>query len=440
MKRFVLPSLLLLAISFVLPQTAAAQTAADTFSLKTCFHFWKTGVPMSLDMFPYTPGTQGITAIEPYSAGQCVEFKFSPPSFVDGFCLSAAKNDPYASNGITAADLILIRKDLAGIQSFNNPVQFLASDANRSGSITTFDIVDLSKIILGIIPQFPANIQPWQALSNNITFNPSGGSACNYVHSPNTTSDNLEENVYKIGDVDGDANPFGPYQVPQNLPAAGISIPEVTIAAGDTVLIPVQFTPGLKMQGFQMGFSLDTAFGKILAIQTNPNSSFNAPIASPTQNDGIKTLWITDSETDDNPVFFIQIAGLQSFSVHTKLVFHQTGIPNLWVDSTDHVRPFDPNLGVTALRPEPASGVVITQPFPNPFHDRTTLQVTLNTPAAGHLRITDLSGRLVRESAVTLQAGIQQIVIDGSSLPAGMLIYYIKTDGWEVSGKLIRQP
>jgi len=75
-------------------------------------------------------------------------------------------------NGVTTYDLVLISKHILGIEPFNPPIppatspspyKIIAADANSSNSITTFDIVELRKLILGIYgpQQLPNPPNPW---------------------------------------------------------------------------------------------------------------------------------------------------------------------------------------------------------------------------------------------------------------------------------------
>jgi len=59
--------------------------------------------------------------------------------------------------GVTTFDLSLISKHILGIEPFQNPFQIIAADANNSGSVTSFDIVELRKLILGIYTELPNN-------------------------------------------------------------------------------------------------------------------------------------------------------------------------------------------------------------------------------------------------------------------------------------------
>jgi hypothetical protein len=59
--------------------------------------------------------------------------------------------------GVTTDDLTRISKHILGITPLDNSFAILAADANNSGSITTFDIVELRKLILGIYLELPNN-------------------------------------------------------------------------------------------------------------------------------------------------------------------------------------------------------------------------------------------------------------------------------------------
>ena len=69
---------------------------------------------------------------------------------------------PTALEGVTTYDLVLISKHILGILPFENPFQIIAGDVNNSGSVTSFDIVELRKLILGIYPNKLPNNSNWR--------------------------------------------------------------------------------------------------------------------------------------------------------------------------------------------------------------------------------------------------------------------------------------
>jgi len=84
-----------------------------------------------------------------------------------GFCINSPcdcncfKVTPFKDdnplNGVTAFDLVLISRHILGLEPLDSPFKIIAADANKSGSVTTFDIVELRKLILGIYTEFPDN-------------------------------------------------------------------------------------------------------------------------------------------------------------------------------------------------------------------------------------------------------------------------------------------
>lgn len=88
--------------------------------------------------------------------------------FYDSFDVTPIKSDE-PINGVTAFDLLLIRKHILNSTPFNTPYQFLAADVDFSGTITTFDILTLRKIILNIETNFPTG-QSWLFIPTDYEF------------------------------------------------------------------------------------------------------------------------------------------------------------------------------------------------------------------------------------------------------------------------------
>ena len=72
-------------------------------------------------------------------------------------------------NGVTTADLLLIVNHILGLQTLNSPWKIIAADVNHNNMVTTFDIVEARKLILGIYPALPANAS-WRFFPASITF------------------------------------------------------------------------------------------------------------------------------------------------------------------------------------------------------------------------------------------------------------------------------
>ena len=115
-------------------------------------------------------------------------------------------------NGISTLDLALISKHILGLDTFTSPYQFIAADANRSGTVTTFDIVQLRKLILGIFDTMPGNTS-WRFVPAGFNFpdptNPFANPFPESIRLDGPLGDVSGQNFIgiKVGDVNGSVNP-----------------------------------------------------------------------------------------------------------------------------------------------------------------------------------------------------------------------------------------
>jgi hypothetical protein len=78
------------------------------------------------------------------------------------------KNDQ-PLNGVTTFDLTQISKHILGLEMLDSPYKIIAADANQDGKVTTFDIIVLRRLILGITSELP-NGKSWRFLPDNYVF------------------------------------------------------------------------------------------------------------------------------------------------------------------------------------------------------------------------------------------------------------------------------
>ena len=67
----------------------------------------------------------------------------------------AFKTNELDYEGITTADIVRIRRHLLGHEEFTEAWQYIAADINNSASVSTIDLVILSRLILGIEAELP---------------------------------------------------------------------------------------------------------------------------------------------------------------------------------------------------------------------------------------------------------------------------------------------
>ncbi len=135
---------------------------------------------------------------------------FTPPGYTTSVTPSKTINP---TNGITTFDLVLISKHILGIQPLDSPYKLIAADVNLDGLVNTADIVLLRKLLLGVVSEFPHK-QSWRYVVKNYAFpNPANPFSPPFPESfvvPFTDDEgnySIHFTGIKIGDVNGSAIP-----------------------------------------------------------------------------------------------------------------------------------------------------------------------------------------------------------------------------------------
>ena len=70
---------------------------------------------------------------------------------------------------LVSSTCLLYTSHILGVEPFDSPYKMIAADANKSGSITTFDMIELRKLILGIYTELPNNTS-WRFVDKAFSF------------------------------------------------------------------------------------------------------------------------------------------------------------------------------------------------------------------------------------------------------------------------------
>jgi len=123
--------------------------------------------------------------------------------------------DTNAVNGVTTFDLSQTNKHILGVEAFDSPWKIIAADANGSNSVTTLDLLDARKVILGLSEQFPG-VPSWRFFPATIVFANPAAPFAGGLPAGQLQFTNLQQNIIdadfigvKVGDVNNNANPGG---------------------------------------------------------------------------------------------------------------------------------------------------------------------------------------------------------------------------------------
>lgn len=109
-----------------------------------------------------------IAALDSVTTTQDGQYFFANVPLQDDYTISPYKNtNPL--NGVTTFDLALISRHILGTSFLDSPYKIIAADANNSGTVTTFEVVVIRKLILQINANFPNN-NSWRFIAKNFQF------------------------------------------------------------------------------------------------------------------------------------------------------------------------------------------------------------------------------------------------------------------------------
>jgi len=116
------------------------------------------------------------------------------------------------TSGVSTIDLVKIQQHILEINPFDNPYDIIASDVSQNQRITSSDLLTMRKMILGIITEWPKDIDNWVFVDSSFVFE-----EMDYpFYFPDTVKisalDDITEAInfvaVKMGDVNGSYNPL----------------------------------------------------------------------------------------------------------------------------------------------------------------------------------------------------------------------------------------
>jgi hypothetical protein len=341
----------------------------------------------------------------------------------------APEKDDNPLNGVTTYDLVLISKHILGLEPLNSPYKMIAADANKSGSITTFDIVEIRKLILGIYTELPNNTS-WRFVDKSFSFpnanNPFQSAFPETKSVADAMSNQTDEDFVgvKIGDVNGSAVANATMQAEERTAATAIfDVEDRAVVAGEE--FNVTFKSAQALKGFQ----------------------FTATLA------GLKAVGVVNAEnvTENNfnllpqNAMAVSIDGAQEFTVRFRA--EQSGKLSEMLGVSGAITRAEAygdagRMGV-AFRFDGKTiagvGFELYQNQPNPFVNRTFIGFFLPEAAEATLSIFDETGRVVYQQKGQFAKGENTIALDRALInTTGMLFYKLETATDSATKKMIQ--
>jgi hypothetical protein len=336
-------------------------------------------------------------------------------------------------NGVTTFDIVLLTRHLLGLSLLDSPYKIIAADINRSGSVTVSDAVDLRKVILHTVPNFPNNTS-WRFVDKAYTFpvplNPFSQAfpeICN-INNLALNSPKPDFIAVKVGDLNGTAatNLAGNTGDRSSGETFTISAPQRKVKAGE--VFTVDFSANLSdLLAYQFTLNFDRqalAVENVLPGAQAEMGNFGLTLLD---QGAITASWSQLAPATglaDEALFSIAFKALKDSDLSAAV---SAGSRFTKAEAYDRqgsrqeiaLRFTEGNTSRGAL-----SQFELYQNVPNPFDKTTVIGFRLPEASAATLSIYDVSGKVVKEMKGEFTKGYHEIVIEKSALPSQGVYYY----------------
>lgn len=344
------------------------------------------------------------------------------------YMVDPTKNDD-VNNGVSTLDLVLIQRHILGLAEFSTPYELLAADINKDNKVTSADVIELRKVILGINDEFQSN-ESWRFIDANYTFedptSPWSAVIPETYEIENLSNDmTIDFKAIKVGDINNSvelANATSETTEVRSSNTFDIELDMNVAMIGETKSIPVYATRDYSVAGLQMTLDIDRA--SFLSVEGAALDITEANIGKRYSGRGLITVsWdqqagqeITTGELLFTIVVDQPEAQVNITSEITDAEAFGTSLEVMTINATTR----DASLGID---------FELMQNEPNPFKEFTTISFRLPADMSATLKIYDMSGRVLRSITDQYQKGENTVRVNQYDLQASGVLHYQLTAG-----------
>jgi hypothetical protein len=358
------------------------------------------------------------------------KYQFNDLPVVGKYTVVPEKN-VYPMNGVSTLDLVLITKHILATQPIASPYQLIAADVNKSGTVSTADIVELRKMILGIQTNFSKNTS-WRFVDKTFTF-PANVNPLT-VNFPETidfngisTAAKADFVAVKVGDINGNAltnsQQLGTGRTKNTFK---VESEDQSYKAGEEVKMNFRANNVTNINGYQFTFEFDKNNLELLDIQGDKD---NFAVVE----NGIITTSAMTYENANSDLFTFVFKAKRSGTLSKNVKLTSSITPNEAYNKEGEE--LEVNLDFKTARLE---AFELHQNRPNPFNEATVISFNLPQNGKATLSISDASGRVVKVIENDFAKGYNEVKIAKNELGAAGIFYYqLEQNGQKATRKLV---
>ena len=353
-------------------------------------------------------------------------------TFIGGTAAIIPYKNTSPLEGVTTFDLLLISKHIIGLDTLDSPYKIIAADANKSGIVTSFDVVELRKLILGIYDSLPDNTT-WRFVPADYVFPDSINPFVPAFPESDSTYYFLNGGKFdfiglKVGDVNVSVDP---QMLDADIPERRERVLPVQTSQR-SVLDGEEFTATFSTLLPSQGFQFTLHYKDLELLEINPVQGM---IPDQFAHFPEKNVLTVACENTEPGTFSLRFRAVRSGELCDLLRIGSDITPAAaWLPvAKKQVVPAS-----VALRFVDTPGFALLQNQPNPFADKTVIRFQLPRASEATLQVFDSNGKMVFTQSGAYEQGMHSVQVDLSNVQPGVLYYQLETPEHRAVEKMVK--
>jgi len=311
-------------------------------------------------------------------------------------------------NGVTTLDLVQIQRHILGIEKIESPYKIIAADANNTETVSSADLVELRKLILGIFDELP-KMDSWRfVLKENQFEDDEKPFSSSFQESYNIFDLESDKHIEFVGIKIGDVNDSVILNLDQdNIETRSKTLHlEYDLVNVENSLVPVYLSEPAQLYGMQMNISTVASNSKILGLEAG-------------QLDINKSHYHIDEQF--GLLVSYSIGEILSLDAYTPLFYVQHDqLPSGLTLGSNKFRSeaYDDDFAIKdiSLDASKSSLVKLGKVVPNPWSGEANVEISLDEYQKVLVEIFDLNGRLMYANEKEYSEGKNIITIQNNDI------------------------
>ena len=340
--------------------------------------------------------------------------------------LSATRNSSYFE-GVSTLDLILIQDHILSFNTFTSPYKVIAADINDDEKVSSIDIVQLRKLVLGVIDTIGND--SWRFIDSDHEFveieDPFPFPEVLEFDALTESVDYADFVAVKIGDVNSSYTPgftgIGTADTRSDNEYI-INVTQMPLE-GDKVKLEFRASETGVIKGLQAQLS---SIATISSIESGSMEINSSNMYQP-EDEEVRIAWnhIIGNYVTQNEILFSLDVDVSSLNDRDIKLMSTQMRPEIYIGESNEIR----DLKIQWIDGSDLSAYALYQNEPNPFVTETNIGFSLAEESNVSITIYDATGKIFKTIKGLYSAGEHKTLIKSEEIPTSGVLFYKLVSG-----------